>query len=319
MAQQSKTVVPQVAGPRIYFNFMKYRKSFMILSGIFTLFSLYFISSHGFNFGVDFMGGIKLVYKFTDPIGDEKIREMLSQVGFHDAEVSSFGNVADKSFLIKVKFEENKNTSTDITKKFQEILSTDKVSLLSEETVGPKVGADLRKRGVFSVVLTLALILIYIGWRFDFLFSPGAILALVHDTVFALGMFTFFHKEFNLPILAAVLTLIGYSNNDTIIIYDRIRENLRKLPATLSLSELINISLNETLSRSIVTHVTVLFSMIVLFFFGGGVIHDFAFFMIVGVIVGGYSSIFIASPVYLFVHKLFPNKGILRGKGSSRK
>lgn len=313
MAQQSKTAV-SADTHKIWFHFMKYRNVFMALSGLFLALSLYFIVNHGFNFGVDFMGGIKLVYKFTDPIGDEKIREMLSGIGFHDAEVSSFGNPVDKSFLIKVKFEENKNTGSDITKKFHEVLSADKVSLLSEETVGPKVGADLRKRGIFSVVLTLALILIYIGWRFDFLFAPGAILALVHDTAFALGMFTFFHKEFNLPILAAVLTLIGYSNNDTIIIYDRIRENLKKLPATLSLSELIDISLNETLSRSIVTHITVLFAMVVLFLFGGGVIHDFAFFMIVGVIVGGYSSIFIASPIYLVMHKFFPNKGMLRGK-----
>ncbi len=315
MAKQISKLESASESPRqlFHFPFMKYRNFFLVLSAVFVFASLFFIVKHGFNFGVDFMGGIKLVYKFADPIGDDKIRSMLSDLGLGDAEVASFGDVSEHSFLIKVRYEEGRDTVKEITEKFNKELSADKVTRLSEETVGPKVGADLRKRGIFSVVLTLILILIYIGWRFDFLFSPGAVLALVHDTVFALGMFTFFHKEFNLPILAAVLTLIGYSNNDTIIIYDRVRENLRKLSSNVSLTELIDLSLNETLSRSIVTHLTVLFAMVVLFFFGGGVIHDFAFFMIVGVIVGSYSSIFIASPVYLICQKWFPGKGLARG------
>lgn len=316
--KEQNVVIPPPS-TSFHFPFMKYRGFFLALSSLFLFVSVYFISTHGFNFGVDFMGGIKLVYKFSSPIGDQKIREMLTSIGHVDSEVSSYGDAKDNSFLIKVRFEEGHNTSQDMTQKFTESLGAGQVTLLSEESVGPKVGADLRRRGILSVILTLVLILVYIALRFDFLFAPGAIIALIHDTAFALGVFTFFHKEFNLPILAAVLTLIGYSNNDTIIIYDRVRENLKKLPSSLPLTELIDRSLNETLSRSIVTHLTVLFAMIVLFVFGGGVIHDFAFFMIVGVIVGSYSSIFIASPIYILFHKFFPNKGLEASVKSTRR
>lgn len=307
-----QTPIQTPTPPRKLFPFMGLRWYFLGLSGLFFTVSLFFILNHGFNFGVDFKGGVKLVYKFQHPIGDEDIRSALRNLVEEEAQIVGFGNPSENSYMIKIRFHEDRNIVPEITAKFDEKLGAGGAVLLSEETVGPKVGAELRQRGLFAVGLTLLLILVYIGIRFDFLFAPGAILALIHDTAIALGFFTFFHKEFNLPILAAVLTLIGYSNNDTIIIYDRIRENLRKLPSSVPLAQLIDISLNETLRRTIVTHLTVLFSMLVLFFLGGGVIHDFAFFMVVGVIVGSYSSIFIASPIYLFLHRFFPNKGIVR-------
>lgn len=291
--------------------FMKLKWFFMAGSIVVVALSIFIMFSHGFNFGVDFKGGIKLVYKFTESVGDEKLHEAIDPMDLGDVQIMGFGDPKDNSFLIKVKYQEGRDLSKDITDKLSSIYAG-KVTLQSDETVGPNVGAELRKRGIFSVVLTLVLILIYIGWRFDFLFAPGAIIALIHDVAFCLGAFNFAHKEFNLPILAAVLTLIGYSNNDTIIIYDRVRENLKKLPGTVTLENLINISLSETMSRTIVTHLTVLFSMIVLYVFGGGVIHDFAFFMIIGVVVGAYSSIFIASPIYLALCKYFPEKGMNR-------
>ncbi len=315
--QQKKNTAPlamTVQTARTKFPFMKLRFFFLALSTLFFSLSIFFITKHGFNFGVDFTGGVKLVYKFQTPIGDDKLRSLIAPVGQGEAQIVRFGNGTENSFLIKVRFQEGRDISKEITAELEKQLGASEVTLLSEETVGPNVGADLRRRGIFAVALTMLLILVYIGWRFDFLFSPGAIVALIHDTAVALGFFTFFHKEFNLPILAAVLTLIGYSNNDTIIIYDRVRENLKKLSSNIPLVDLIDISLNETLSRTIVTHLTVLFAMVVLFVFGGGVIHDFAFFMIVGVVVGSYSSIFIASPIYLALHKIFPTKGIVRSK-----
>lgn len=277
--------------------------------------SLFFILKKGFNFGVDFKGGVKLVYKFKSLPGDEKIRSILEPLGMGDIPVVRFGEKKEKNFLVKVKYQEGRDSAGEITKTLQSDPSTEGAALLSEEMVGPKVGADLRKRGTFAIVLTWVLMLIYIGWRFDFLFAPGAIVALLHDVAIGLGFFAFFDKEVNLSILAAVLTLTGYSINDTIIVYDRVRENLRKLSASIPLDDLVTQSINETFSRTIVTSLTVLFAMVILFVFGGGVIHDFAFFMIVGVIVGTYSSIFIASPIYLGLHQLFPHKGLVRRIG----
>lgn len=294
---------------------MKMKWHFMSVSLVLVSASLFFILVKGFNFGVDFRGGVKLVYKFNEPLGDEKIRSILKPLEMGDVQVVQFGEEKEKSFLVKVKYQEGRDSAGEITKVLEADPSSQGATLLSEEMVGPKVGADLRKRGTFAILLTWVLMLIYIGWRFDFLFAPGAVVALLHDVIIGLGFFAFFGKEVNLSILAAVLTLIGYSVNDTIIIYDRVRENLKKLPASIPLEDLVTQSVNETLSRTIVTSLTVLFAMVILFLLGGGVIHDFAFFMIVGVIVGSYSTIFIASPVYLGLNRLFPHKGLVRRIG----
>lgn len=294
----------------------------MQIKGIMILVSLLFVGASlfvfwriGFNFGVDFKGGVKLIYQFSEPVGDGKIREILEPLGLGDIQVVRFGKESEKSYLIKVKYIENRDISQEIRQNLATNLASANPVLLSEENVGAKVGADLRKRGLLAVILSWVLMLVYIGWRFDFLFAPGAVLSLVHDVIISLGFFVFFGKEFNLPILAGVLTLIGYSINDTIVIYDRVRENLRKIPVSVPLSDLINISVNETLSRTIVTSLTVFFAMLVLFFFGGGVVHDFAFYMLVGVVVGTYSTMFIASPVYLALTNVFPHKGLVRNVG----
>ncbi|MBI2339545.1 MAG: protein translocase subunit SecF [Deltaproteobacteria bacterium] len=297
------------------FPFMKWKWHFISISIVLGILSVTFMIERGLNLGVDFRGGIKLVYKFKEPTGDGRIRGLIEGLNVGDVQVVRFGVETENSFLIKIKQQEGREIVKEIMARLNQTLGPDGFTLLSEEMVGAKVGADLRKRGFFAMGLTWLLMLVYIGWRFDFLFSPGAIVALLHDVIISLGFFVFFGKEFNLPILAAVLTLIGYSVNDTVIIFDRIRENLKKLPASVPLSDLVNRSVNETLSRTVITSLTVLFAMVVLFLFGGGVIHDFAFFMVVGAIVGSYSTIFIASPVYLAFNRLFPHRGLVRGIG----
>lgn len=295
--------------------FMRWKWFFISVSLLFVAGSFFIILTKGLNFGVDFKGGIKLAYHFSKPIGDGDIRKMLDSLDLGDVQVIRFGKETENSYMIKTKYQEGIDVTKAITAEFKKGLGDDGATLLSEENVGPKVGRELRKRGLFAIILTWILILIYVGIRFDFLFSPGAIVALIHDVVIAVGFFAFFDKEVNLPILAAVLTIIGYSINDTIVIYDRVRENLRKLPSSMPLAELIEQSINETLSRTIITSLTVLFAVLVLFFLGGGVLHDFAFCMVVGVIAGTYSTIFVASPVYLLCQRLFPHKGLVRTVG----
>lgn len=305
---------PQIPPSTTSFNipFMRLKWIFISISLALTIFSFVTFFTKGFNFGVDFKGGVKLIYQFKEPIGDEKIRGILEPLNLGDAQIVQFGKKEDNSFLVKVKLQEERDLVKDITGKLHEGLTPQGVTLLSEEVVGPKVGAELRQRGLFAIILTWVFMLIYIGWRFDFLFAPGAVIALVHDIIISVGIYVFLGREFNLPILAAVLTLIGYSVNDTIVIYDRVRENLKKLPASMPLADLVDRSVNETLTRSIITSLTVFFAMAVLFFFGGGVLYDFALYMLIGVIVGSYSTIFIASPVYLGFHRLFPHKGMAR-------
>lgn len=293
--------------------FMRTRGYFVFLSVLYILVALYFMAVKGFNFGVDFKGGIKLVYEFSEPTSDGSLREKLESLHLGEIQVVRFGSASANSFLIKVKHQEGRELASEITLQLTSSFGADRVKLLSEESVGPKVGAELRTRGLWAMVITWFLILIYIGFRFDFLFAPGAVVALIHDVIVPLGFFSFFHKEINLPILAAFLTIIGYSINDTIVIYDRIRENLKKLPSSMPLPDIIDRSLTETLSRTIVTSLTVFFAMGILFYLGGAVLHDFAFCMLMGVVSGTYSTIFMASPVYLLLHRLFPGTGMSRG------
>jgi len=173
--------------------------------------------------------------------------------------------------------------------------------------VGPKAGKELRRKGFWAIVYSIIGLLIYISWRFEFRFAIGAILALVHDVLVTIGVFSMMNKEFNLPILAAILTIVGYSLNDTIVVFDRIRENMRKMKG-VKFEELVNRSINETLSRTILTSLTTLIAVVVFFLFGGGVIRDFAFALIIGIVTGTYSSIYIASPVVIDLGKLMGRK-----------
>lgn len=298
---------------RFHIPFASLTRYFLPVSVIAVAASLFFIFQRGFNFGVDFRGGVKLIYQTAESMSDGEVRSLLDPLDLGDFQVVRFGAEVERSFLVKVKYQEGREIHREVNQVLQQALGADKVTLLSEETVGPTVGSELRKRGIFAVLLTWLLILIYIGIRFDFFFAPGAVLALLHDVIIPLGFFSYLGKEVNLPILAAVLTIIGYSINDTIVIYDRVRENLRKLPSSSPLSDIVDQSLNETLSRTLVTSLTVLFAVVVLFILGGGVLHDFAFYMIIGVVAGTYSTIFIACPAYLAVNRLIPHKAGVRG------
>ena len=277
----------------IYFN--KFYKSFNILSGILIIVSLVFLIFKGLNFGVDFRGGT-LIELRTDKSSANitKIRDSFNQMNLGDVSVKNFGNETD----FVVKFEKQNSNDPQFIEEIKTKLSNSigAVDFRRVENVGPKVSAELLRSGVIAIALSLAAMLLYIWIRFEWQFSLGAILALFHDVIITLGVFSVFSLEINLSIVAAVLTIVGYSMNDTVVIFDRVRENLRKY-ADVKIFELTNISINETLSRTIITSVTTLLALLSIFIFGGEILKGFSLAMILGVIFGTYSSIYIANPV----------------------
>lgn len=289
--------------------FMKNQVCLIVISIILTLGSLILIARHGLKFGIDFTGGIKLQYKFANPVDSGELNRVLSSAFKEKFVIQQFGAQSENSYAIDFEKPETsiEGFSEKVTQSFNQAMPGNSASLLKEEAVGPKAGEELRRKGELAVIITWILILVYIGFRFDFYFSPGAIIALIHDLIITLGIFALSGREISLTVLAAFLTLLGYSVNDTIIVYDRVRENSKKYKS-MSISDLVNLSINETLSRTIVTSVVVFFVVFVLYLMGQGDIKDFAFAMIVGVITGTYSSIFIASPVYIYLKKKFPAK-----------
>lgn len=294
------------------FPFMKLRWFFIFFSFVAVALSFYGVWFKGLNLGVDFLGGSKLVYQFDQSITSDLIRAETEKLGVGDVQIVPFGSdLKLNQYILRAKEVTGQDVPSLIKNQFKQAFGEDKISVLSEEVVGARVGEDLARKGFLSIAVACALILLYIGIRFDFLFAPGAIVALIHDVIISVGFFPYLGKEFNLPILAALLTIIGYSINDTIIIYDRIRENLTKYRQRYALKDIIDISLTETFRRTLVTSLTVFIVVLVLFYLGGGVLHDFAFCMMIGVIFGTYSSLFIASPIYIFLQKLFPNRGMV--------
>ena len=277
----------------IYFN--KFYKSFNILSGILIIASLVFLVFKGLNFGVDFKGGT-LIELRTDKSSANitKIRDSFNQMNLGDVSVKNFGNETD----FVVKFEKQNSNDPQFIEEIKTKLSNSigTVDFRRVENVGPKVSAELLRSGVIAIALSLAAMLLYIWIRFEWQFSLGAILALFHDVIITLGVFSVFSLEINLSIVAAVLTIVGYSMNDTVVIFDRVRENLRKY-SDVKIFELTNISINETLSRTIITSVTTLLALLSIFIFGGEILKGFSLAMILGVIFGTYSSIYIANPV----------------------
>ena len=273
----------------------KFYKSFNILSGILIITSLVFLVFKGLNFGVDFKGGT-LIELRTDKSSANitKIRDSFNQMNLGDVSVKNFGNETD----FVVKFEKQNSNDPQFIEEIKTKLSNSigTVDFRRVENVGPKVSAELLRSGVIAIALSLAAMLLYIWIRFEWQFSLGAILALFHDVIITLGVFSVFSLEINLSIVAAVLTIVGYSMNDTVVIFDRVRENLRKY-ADVKIFELTNISINETLSRTIITSVTTLLALLSIFIFGGEILKGFSLAMILGVIFGTYSSIYIANPV----------------------
>jgi preprotein translocase subunit SecF len=287
--------------PGTKIDFLGIRRSAFVLSGLLIAASIISVILHGgLNYGIDFAGGTLVQVKFSKPTQVEAIKENLASIGLDRSLVQRFGERGENEYLIRVEksVSDLEGLSGQIEATLREAYGKDGVEVRRTEMVGPKVGEDLRKKGILAIVYALIGILIYITWRFEFIFAVGAITALAHDVMITVGAFSIADKEFTLPIVAAILTIIGYSLNDTIVVYDRIRENGRRMRRE-SFARVINASINETLSRTLLTSLTTLIVVIVLFIYGGGVIHDFAFALMVGVLVGTYSSIFVASPIIL--------------------
>jgi len=238
--------------------------------------------------------------KFTENTGAKQIKDALKGLDLDISSVQQFGDEPNE-FLIRTpaSSSELKGLSQDINAALEKAYGAGKFDIRRTEMVGPQVGKDLREKGLLAIVYAMIGILIYVTWRFEFRFAVGAIIALIHDVMITLGAFSVFGKEIDLPIIAAFLAIIGYSLNDTIIVYDRIREN-RGRYAKEGFNSIINRSINETLSRTIMTSGTTLLVVVALFVLGGGVIHNFAFALLVGIVIGTYSSIFVASPILIF-------------------
>ena len=276
-------------------SFNKFYKSFNILSIVLIITSLILLAFKGLNYGVDFKGGT-LIELRTDlnSANIKKIRDSFNQLNLGDVSVKNFGN--DTDFIIKFE-KQNSNDPKfidNIKTKLSGSIGT--VDFRRVENVGPKVSAELLQSGIIAIALSLAAMLLYIWIRFEWQFSLGAIVALFHDVIITLGVFSLFSLEINLSIVAAVLTIVGYSMNDTVVIFDRVRENLRKF-SDIKIFELTNISINQTLSRTIITSVTTLLALLSIFIFGGEILKGFSLAMILGVIFGTYSSIYIANPI----------------------
>lgn len=279
--------------------FVNFRKIAYVLSALMIVGSIFLYTSKGLNFGIDFKGGF-LIEAHTEQSADlSSLREITGNLGLGEVSLQTFG--ADNQVLIRIEFQEDK-TLNEVVALVQSSLDeqyADSITFQRTESVGAKVSGELITSGVMSVALAVGAVLFYIWIRFEWQFGLGAVIALVHDVILTIGMFSLTGLEFNLSIIAAILTIVGYSLNDTVVVYDRIRENLRKFRKK-EMPDLINFSLNETLARTVMTSVTTLLALAALFYFGGEVIHGFTAAMIWGIFVGTYSSVFIASPVLLW-------------------
>tara|TARA_B100001093_G_scaffold495708_1_gene540487 strand:- start:821 stop:1711 length:891 start_codon:yes stop_codon:yes gene_type:complete len=275
--------------------FNRYYNHFILVSFFLIIISLLLLIFKGLNFGIDFKGGTLIELRSSDSkISVTSLRDRLNQMDLGDISVKKFGN--DVDYLIKFENKDNKKDIIEVIRKNLDKSFGNSFNFRRVENVGPKVSAELLKSGIIAISLSLAIMLFYIWIRFEWQFSLGAIIALFHDVIITLGIFSLFSLEINLSIIAAVLTIVGYSMNDTVVIFDRVRENLRKY-SDIKIYDLTNISINETLSRTIITSVTTLLALLAIYFFGGEILKGFSLAMILGVIFGTYSSIYIANTV----------------------
>jgi len=280
-----------------HIDFMSKRKLAMLFSAILLLIALGSLVSRGLNFGIDFTGGTLVEVSYPKSAVLDDVKKALASGGFKGATVQHFGT--SKDVLIRVAPKDG-ISQADISSRVLAALVKDQPSVerRRSEYVGPQVGEELTEQGGLAMLYALIGILVYVTLRFEYRFSLGSVAALVHDVLITLGFFSVFQFEFDLTVLAALLAVIGYSLNDTIVVYDRIRENFRKLRKKTSL-EVMNISINQTISRTLITSVTTLLVLLALFFLGGEIIHGFALALLVGVVIGTYSSIYVASTVAL--------------------
>ncbi len=284
---------------KIQFNFMGMRKVTSIISALLIIFSISTLSYQGLNLGVDFTGGTLVEVGYPEAVNLDKLRQSFSDSEFNDVAIQYFGSA--KEILIRIPAQQGLN-SADVSSKLLDLLSSNNFSaeMRRVEFVGPQVGEELREDGGLAMLYALLCIMVYVAFRFQMRFSVGAVSALIHDVIITLGFFSITRFNFDLTILAALLAVIGYSLNDTIVVFDRVRENFRKIRDKTPI-DVFNISLNQTLSRTLMTSFTTLLVLIALFFLGGEIIHGFSMALIFGVLIGTYSSIYIASPVTLML------------------
>lgn len=303
-----------VAGEKMEgIDFIRLAKPMGGLSLLLVVVSLVLILTKGFNYGIDFSGGTEMQVKFATSVSAEQVRSVLAEVGAPSASVQTFGEANE--FLIRIGTPEIADTIAQnrelnaLLEKVKTGLSS-KLGMKSEDllridTVGPQVGSELKKNGLLAAFYSLLVLLIYISVRFDYAYAPGAIICLVHDSLITLGIFALMGREVNVQIIASILTLIGYSLNDTIVTFDRIRE-MAPLHREKSLAFILNKGINETLGRTILTAVSTLMACIGLYFLSGGVIAEIAFTLIIGIVVGAYSTIYVAAPMIMLMDKLTP-------------
>ncbi len=271
-------------------QFLKFKKTTLIMSITICFFSIFSLFLNGLNFGIDFKGGTLIEVSSDNNINISNVRSVLSSLNLGDVQIQNFGS--EKNILVRIEASSSENNSNALSKITNQLILFGKIQ--RTEVVGPKISSELIQKGILAIISAVGLMLFYIWIRFEWQFSLGAVLALIHDVIITIGIFSFFQIEFNLSIIAALLTIIGYSMNDTVVVYDRIRENLRKYKKQ-DLYDLINISINQTLSRTVLTSFTTLLALFSLYIFGGQVIKGFTLAMIIGVFIGTYSSTFIAS------------------------
>ncbi|MEY8194708.1 MAG: protein translocase subunit SecF [Cycloclasticus sp.] len=282
----------------IKIDFLSKRHLALALSAVLLIVSIGSLATQGLKKGIDFTGGTLVELSFEQPVKLESLRGLLNQANFEGAVVQHFGS--SKEVLIRLLPSEALNTAA-LSNKVLDLVNAEfsqPSELRRAEFVGPQVGEELTEDGGLALLYALICILIYVTFRFEYRFALGSVAALGHDVIITLGVFSVFQFEFDLTVLAAILAVIGYSLNDTIVVFDRVRENFRKL-RNCTPTEVVNISLNQTLTRTIMTSVTTLLVLLALFLLGGEIIHDFALALIIGVLVGTYSSVYVASPITL--------------------
>lgn len=294
-----------------FIDFLGFKRLAAIISGILILASIVSIVAHnGLKYGIDFRGGTNVQIQFSTPPNLDQLRNFFAENGMKNVVLQTFGDLADHEILLGLPLNSPLGTGENLTSELRKILEPQhpKLEIRRIETIGPKVGDELKISAVKAILIALGLVLLYITIRFQWRQGVSAIVALVHDVLVVVGMFSIFDKEFSLTVVAALLTVVGYSLNDTIVVFDRIRENQGKYRKK-SFEETINLSITETLSRTLITSGTTLFVVLSLFLLGGEIIHDFAFALLVGVLIGTYSSIYVASPLSVFLTKLVPPSG----------
>ncbi|MEN6473463.1 MAG: protein translocase subunit SecF [Syntrophaceae bacterium] len=292
--------------PGFFFDFMKVKWYALTFSIIISLIAITSIVISGFSYGIDFAGGTVVQVRFARSVKADEVRVALKSIGLANERIQSVGQPQDNEFLLRTA--KSEDSMQGMSEKIKEALvksfGLENVQIQRVEMVGGAVSQDIKNKGFLSLFYASLLILVYIWLRFDFKYSIGAIVATLHDVIVVLGVFSLLGKEMDLTVVASFLTLIGYSLNDTVVVFDRIRENVKKQTSSnFDMAYVMSSSISQTLSRTILTSLTVFIVALILFLFGGAVIHNFALVMLIGTIIGCYSSIFVASPIVLFFSK----------------